>query len=483
MQKLLELIDISVSFGTNIVLHNLNFTIHHGEQWAIIGSSGSGKTTLVRVLEGSIFFTGEVLFHSSKTNDRKVSLALIEQQHRFKNYSSSGEFYYQQRFHSVDADDAITVETLLRESNELSEDERQYWLKELHLTPLLQMPLIQLSNGENKRLQIAQALLKNPDVIILDNPFIGLDAEGCLRLNAILKSICDAGTHIILLSSRKTIPGCITHVAELRQGTIVRAVPKDQFQNEQSSEYKRIKMLPATIPHDLFYEVPFSTAVKMVNVHVQYGEKKILDSVNWEVKRGECWCVAGPNGAGKSTLLSLITADNPQSYANELYLFDRRRGSGETIWDIKRNIGFVSPELHLYFPYNAICDDVIASGLFDSIGVFRKISDQEQNQIEWWIDALHFQDVRSSMLSSLPLGQQRMVFLARALIKNPPLLILDEPCQGLDEEQAGLFKQLVDDSCRTLHSTLIYVSHVENDIPSCVTHILRLEQGKVVDGN
>src|SRR6185295_14005255 len=169
---------------------------------------------------------------------------------------------------------------------------------------------------------------------------------------------------------------------------------------------------------------------------------------------GECWSISGPNGAGKSTLLSLVTADNPQAYANELYLFDQRRGSGESIWDIKRRIGFVSPELHLYFDRGTSCFDVIASGLFDTIGLFRQISTAQTEQVKAWIELLQLQQVQHRPLFQLSLGQQRMVLLARALVKNPPLLILDEPCQGLDEEQIDEFIGLIDDLCDQSGKTL-----------------------------
>jgi molybdate transport system ATP-binding protein len=480
MQTLLELIDVSVSYGTIRALQNITLTIHQGEQWAIAGNSGSGKTTLAHTLAGRTFHTGEVRLLLPQTGNHRNPVSIIEQQHHLKTSLQAGDFYYQQRFHSVDANDAMTVEQLLDESSAITEKQKQYWLEILHITSLLQRPLIQLSNGENKRLQIVRALFEHSAILLLDNPFIGLDVEGRSRLNEILKVICAEGIHIILFTSRNEIPDCITHVAELENGNLVQAVQKEHYRSLVHSVKTSVAFTPnMVLKHDA-EQSAFSTAIKMVDVTVRYGEKIILDSINWEVKRGECWSVSGPNGAGKSTLLSLITADNPQAYANELYLFDRRRGTGESIWDIKRNMGFVSPELHLYFPHDALCSDVIASGLFDSIGVFRKISSHEQQQVEWWIDSLQFQKIHSSNLSSLSLGQQRMIFLARALIKNPPLLIMDEPCQGLDEGQTASFKQLVDDVCHTFHTTLIYVSHIESDIPSCVTYGLRMERGRIV---
>jgi molybdate transport system ATP-binding protein len=217
----------------------------------------------------------------------------------------------------------------------------------------------------------------------------------------------------------------------------------------------------------------------MVQVTIRYGEKTVLNNINWEVKKGECWHVSGPNGSGKSTLLSLVTADNPQAYANELYLFDQRRGRGESIWDIKRRIGFVSPELHLFFDQSATCFEVIASGLFDTIGLFRQLSATQQEQVTACMELLQLSSIRTKRLFQLSLGQQRMVLLGRALVKNPPLLILDEPAQGLDEAQTSYFKNLVSYICEHFNTTLVYVSHYAQDIPSCVTHYLELEEGKI----
>ena len=218
----------------------------------------------------------------------------------------------------------------------------------------------------------------------------------------------------------------------------------------------------------------------MINVNVQYGDKKILNNINWQVKKGERWNLSGPNGAGKSTLLSLITADNPQAYANEIYLFDKRRGSGESIWDIKQKIGFVSPELHLYFDYSANCFEVIASVLFDTIGLFRHVTNAQEQKILLWLKLLQLEDMKSKRLAQLSLGEQRKTLLARALIKIPPLLILDEPCQGLDDDQTAYFKNLINQICEAFNTTLVYVSHYKHQIPECVSHFLKLVNGKVM---
>jgi molybdate transport system ATP-binding protein len=225
----------------------------------------------------------------------------------------------------------------------------------------------------------------------------------------------------------------------------------------------------------------FENAILMRNVTVKYGEKTILDNINWQVKKGDRWLLRGKNGAGKSTLMSLVAADNPQAYANEIYLFDKRRGSGESIWDIKKNIGFVSPELCAFFDTSISCFNTIASGYFDTVGLYRKLSDTRTQHIHNWLKALDVEKFASKRLSEVSLGTQRLFLLVRALIKNPPLLILDEPYQGLDEFQTAFFIRLVDEICRQTNITMVHISHYESEAPDCISQVLELDEGRIVE--
>ena len=474
-EKFLELQNVGVKIGNEQVLKNINLCIHKNEQWLITGSSGSGKTVLAHCLNGKHFFSGQIDFYFPKKN-----MVLVEQQHRFKNLSNTNDLYYQQRFNSSDSENTITVEEELKE-NALTENFLENeWLDILHLRELLKKPLIQLSSGENKRTQIAIALLEQPEFLILDNPFTGLDVEGRKILHQIIQTISQKGMHILLISTNQEIPETITHIACLEKGEIIFAGKKEDFHLPKTID--STQKLNASLLNQLRNPVKeeFDFAIKMKNVEVQYGEKKILSQINWTVAKSERWNLSGPNGAGKSTLLSLITADNPQAYANEIYLFDKRRGSGESIWDIKKKIGFVSPELHLYFDYSATCFEVIASGLFDTIGLFRQVNDAQKEKISLWLHLLDLEKIQTKRLAQLSLGEQRRILLARALIKNPPLLILDEPCQGLDDEQTEYFKNLIDQICEAFRTTLVYVSHYKHQIPGCVDHFLHLENGRIL---
>lgn len=467
MKLLLDIREVSARLNTNPILENINFTMEKGEHWAIVGESGSGKTSLANALVGRLFHSGKIVLAPNQ------SIQLVEQQHRFKSLSNTSDFYYQQRFQSQDAEDSLTVEQEL--ANGLAEMpiETKKWLSVLQLDSKLDEPLIQLSNGENKRLQLVKVLLHQPTILVLDNPFIGLDTSGRALLHLILSDLVKSGIHIVIITGEHEIPNCITHILKLENGTQKYCGPKVNFQPNEirkshlisDQDLKKIKRLN---------NEDFDIAVKMVDVTIQYGDKKILNLINWEVRKGQRWSLSGPNGAGKSTLLSLITADNPQAYANEIYLFDKRRGKGESIWDIKKKLGFVSPEMHLYFPFVSTCFEVVASGLFDTVGLFRQVNDEQEDLVNHWLKIFNLVQVANKQIQLCPTGQQRMALLARALIKNPTLLVLDEPCQGLDETQVVQFNNLVDQICLHFDTTLIYVSHYQSQLPGCVDRYIEL---------
>jgi len=471
--------NVTVSLGGKTVLNQINLNLQKDEHWAIIGHSGAGKTTLAKAICKSIFFRGKIEITNLTKPEIKPTVILIEQQHRFKNKSNVENFYYQQRYNSTDKEDASTVE---EELNTLSNNtvEKEKWIAFFSIQHILNKPLIQLSNGENKRFQLAKAMLKKPDLLILDNPFIGLDTLGRKSLQLALNEISKEGISIILIAAEQDFPSCITNIAFLENGKILLRELKRGISTDDVND--GVKLIDDMLFKNCFtaQQIKYNIAIKMVNVNIQYNQNKILSNINWEVKAGERWCLTGPNGSGKSTLLSLITADNPQAYANEIYLFDRKRGSGESIWDIKKNIGYLSPELHLYFQQNETCFQTIASGFFDTIGLFRKPNVEQTELVLNWMKILHIAHLAEKYLNQLSLGEQRLVLLARALVKNPPLLILDEPCQGLDTYQTAFVKEIIDQFCSSNNTTLIFVSHYEADIPSCLNNYIKLENGCII---
>jgi molybdate transport system ATP-binding protein len=495
---LLSIDHAAVKLGNTTIFSDLNFTVNHRENWALIGESGSGKSALLQIIAGKLhisagninYYFHEDYLREHHSNDAHLTfhklIGFVEPRHHFRNLSNTSDFYYQQRYNSSDSEDALTVEEYLGSIKHYSETPG-YWdltkvMQRLNLEVLKTKQLIKLSNGETKRLLIAGALIKNPVILLLDNPLTGLDVQTRAAFNRIIADINASGITVIMATSPFEIPDAITHVAVLKNGVIDQQVPAKDFDSSSFAKIDKgrldVEELSALLNIN---PIPsYEWIVRMNNVNITYGEKEILKNVDWQIRQDDRWALLGPNGAGKSTLLSLVNADNPQAYANDIILFDRKRGSGESIWDIKSKTGFVSPELYQYFPTDNSCLQVIESGFYDTMGLFRP-SDPKKSAIALrWMKALEIDRYARVLLKNIPASAQRLCLLARALIKNPTLLIFDEPCQGMDLHQQLHFKMLVDTICDLSNVTLIYVTHYQNEIPDSVDKVLRLDKGKAV---
>ncbi|TDE13352.1 ATP-binding cassette domain-containing protein [Dyadobacter psychrotolerans] len=495
----LSLENVFVRKYDSVVLSDVSWFVEPGQNWAIIGQNGSGKTILLDIIAGKWpVWKGKVQYNDSRP--LREFIELVSNDYSFNRIVSAGAEYYQQRFHAYEAERAPTLRAILTDQlkpvgtiddnsvqlppSKIKTENLERITSLLSLTHLLDHPFVTLSNGETRRMLLAKSLLKNPKVLLLDNAFSGLDVHSREVLRNALGELSATGVTVIMATTSTEIPLCITHVLELNAGQIERTSLIQDFRKQETVPHSLPKPEAAKLLHfgqPVFTD--FGNALNLRNINVKYGEEQILRGVSWKIKKGEKWALSGANGSGKSTLLSIITADNPQRFANDFDLFDKKRGGvGASIWDIKQQIGHVSPELHLYFPRNTTVFKTIASGFFDATGVFfKKLTDIQIERVHEVAELLHVHDLIEKDFSQLSKGQQRLVLLARALVKNPPLLILDEPCQGLDTEAIEYFKSVVDAICESRQRTLIYVSHYPHEIPSCVTHFFKLEKGKVVN--
>ncbi len=491
--------NISVIINGKTILSNISFVLPEGKSMAIVGASGSGKTTLGRIISQILQPTsGELKMPGGKI------CRMVDQQDNFMAVSHMRSGYNGQRYENLGLEDVPTVSEYLNqihstENMEVRQHEIESSLQMMDMLPLSGRKLMMLSNGERKRIQLSAALLQNPDVLVLDQPFVGLDVSARKKLEKLIVQLHHSGKTILLICDSEHIHEEIDFVLALEKGRVVQFVEREGFVPEiHKSE---VNSVAEHFVEDIepSGENTFEFAVKMTDVNVVLGGNKILQNINWTVRKGERWALTGPNGAGKTTLLSLITADNPQGYVNDLVLFDRKRGTGESIWDIKKRIGYVSPELHLYFLrgkgiFNTIpglgnpsgfvggsilCADVISSGFHDLIGISDKSSDFRRKAVEKWFSVLQLEHLSDSWFHEASLSEQRLLLLARALVKMPSLLILDEPCQGLDRFQTQLFTRMLDILCLHLETTLIYVSHYAEEIPKSIQYLLELEAGRV----
>lgn len=459
----------------------VNWEIKENQQWAIIGPNGAGKTLLADLLQNKYALKqGNIHFGFEGRYSEKVKSIAFKDIYTLVDCRNS---YYQQRWHATEVEEISTVNDLV------CNYEDKAYLQEMFsffgIEDLLPKKLIFLSSGELRKFLIVRSLLQKPRILILDNPFIGLDADS----RTILKDLLERISHIkqtqiiLLLSNPGDIPEMITHVLPVIDRTLLPVRTREEFLSDKTL----IRQLFPSLGKDETIVLPVNrnkqpsdhqVSVRMENVSIRYGERTILENLNWEVKNGERWALSGPNGSGKSTLLSLLYADNPQSYANTFYLFDRKRGTGESIWDIKRRIGYVSPEMHLYYNQNVAAIQIVGSGFFDSIGLHRKCTADQEKVALQWMEVFGVDHLKERLFLTLSSGEQRLVLLARAFVKDPDLLILDEPLHGLDICRKEYVGKVIDTFCSRPGKTLIYVTHYANELPRSVNHSFQLEKRK-----
>lgn len=468
--------DLNLSYRNKTVLKELYWEINIGENWVLWGESGSGKTALAKAIAGLSAVQGSIEINFDTQSKLPAEVLFVDSWYQFKNLEGVANFYYQQRYTSQQAKDTLTVHAELvhfGKEKGLHFDRVEPVLEALGFSTFASSQLIELSSGEHKKLQLVKALWLKPQLLIIDQPYTGLDAASRKNLNILLDQIAGEGVQLILISNDQELPTCIQRFAEIKDGQLVASYTRD---HTSAVFEKHNREIPGFLKESPIYSS--ENIVKMVDVNISYGEKQVLKNINWEVRAGEKWLLQGHNGSGKSTLLSLVNGDHPQSYANELYLFGNRRGSGESIWDIKQHIGLISPEFHWYFDATATVWQSIASGFYDTVGLFQQLPYTKSSQVDELVEYFGLTESKNELLTSLPLGKQRLVLLARTIIKNPELLILDEPCQGLDLQQTQRFNQLVDELCSN-GMTVIYVGHFESQLPTCLEKRIVLEKGEV----
>ena len=454
-RKVIEIVDGITRHPDYRMAEPVNFVLHEGEQLAILGANGSGKTKLVNTIIGRYpLLMNEVRYDFGEYNHRMVYENIHYMAFRDSYGDADSNYYYQQRWHSQDAELSPTVREGLPEA---SEDEYVKALyRDFGIDALMDKLMVMLSSGELRRLQIVKALMTAPRVLIMDNPFIGLDAQTRTQLHDLLQQlIAERGLQLILVVSREEdIPDFATRVVRLSNptpplGTLPHPLP--QWRGEAD-----------------IAEGPSVCSLR--NVTLRYGERTIFENLNWVVLRGERWALHGRNGSGKSALLSLICADNPQSYACDISLFGHRRGTGESIWDIKRRIGYVSPEMHRAYLKDLPAIEIVASGLHDSIGLYVRPRPEHIGTCKEWMRVFGIEALAERTFLKLSSGEQRLVLLARAFVKSPELLILDEPLHGLDTEHREMVRNIIDAYCSHPERTLIMVTHYPEELPTCITH-------------
>ncbi len=492
--SLISITNAHIKNRNKTLFKDLTLQIENGECLAIVGPAGSGKTALLKTIAGEYFVAKGTIKHqfyddfraSHNITDPLFShrhmISFVDVKHHFTNLSNTHDFFYQQRFNASYADEAQTVEEHLSDIAKDSLMEGPWNIDriigEFELHRLRDKHLIKLSNGETRRLRIAAALLKNPSVLLLDNPLTGLDVDRRIYFEGLFKKIVESGIILIMVTSPHQLPQVVTKIVVIDHKSGIKSFPRSAFHPGKVDLNFQALPIPSSQELSLWANrtpsKPFEILVEMKNVQVRYGHTKVLEDINWTVKPGEHWALSGPNGSGKSTLLSLIYGDHPQAYSNDIVLFDRPRGTGESIWDIKKNIGFMSPELFQYFPDRYTCLQVVESGFYDTVGLYQEVTEAERLTALNWMKVMGTAGLQNMPFGDVSSTLQRLCLLTRALVKSPTLLILDEPCQEFDRSQQRYFRGLIDAIAKQNHLSMIYVTHHQEELPECINKHLEL---------
>lgn len=478
MQPTIEIVNGVPRHPSYRMKEPINFRMEKGEHIALLGPNGGGKSLLVDILIGR----WPLLMNEVKYDFTPSVSALVCDNIKYITFRDSygdadGNFYYQQRWNSQDMETTPLVSELLPQVPDSEWKNNLYGL--FGVEEMLDKHLVLLSSGELRRFQLVKALLSQPRVLILDNPFIGLDASTRTLLRELLERMIRAiSLQVILVLSRvDEIPSFITHVVPVEGLVCGNKIERNAFLCEAKNAEDMKKDVTENLHHlDSMNDCCQEEVIRLNKVTIRYGERTILKDLDWVVHRGEKWALTGDNGSGKSTLLSLVCADNPQSYACDIAMFGRKRGTGESIWEIKKRIGYVSPEIHRAYLKNIPAIDIVASGLHDSVGLYVRPKPEQRSVCEEWLDVFGIKELKDRSFLQLSSGEQRLVLLARAFVKDPDLLILDEPLHGLDTRNRSLVMDVIRVFANREGKTLIMVSHYQEEFPECMTHSLHLKR-------
>lgn len=466
--------DLSVQFDNEFSLNNINWTLEPAQHWVITGSNGAGKSALAASLCGY----GDITSGSLSGMPDKVAIVSFEAQAEL--------IAAELKKDDADIMDVVAQGTPVWEILQGDQYTQvnpvlvKQLVSEFKLDYLLERAFRKLSTGESRKVMLVRALASEPELLVLDEPFDGLDADTLIMLQDYLNQIKEKMQIVMVLNRFDEFPAFTSHIAYVEQGQLIHQVSTENKQ-AYSDLYQLMHLkttelsIPPASTTSLLDHLDASQAlVDLKNIQVKYADATILEEVNWRIERHQHWQLSGPNGSGKTALLSLITGDHPQCYVNDIFVFGFQRGNGESIWQIKQYIGYVSTALQWEYRVGTSLRNVIISGFYDSIGLYNKSTDVEKSIANQWLALLGMSSKADQPFNQLSYGDQRLILIARAMVKHPPLLILDEPCLGLDDINRQLVLALIEKICAASETTVIYVNHHAEDKIQGIDHHLAL---------
>lgn len=334
------------------------------------------------------------------------------------------------------------------------------------------------SSGEQRKALLEYQIKQDPGFLILDNPFDALDTESVTSLKKRLTALAKTTPIIQIFKRRKDLLPCISHVVIVEEEQLKKIYSLREYLEKHLHREQGVLTFLIPPPPSEFENTP-EILVEMKKVSVSYGERIILRDIDWTIRRSEFWQLTGLNGSGKTTLLTMITGDNPKAYGVDLFLFGRKKGSGESVWEIKKKIGYFTSPMTELFQRNNTVEQMVISGLLDTVGLYRKATGRQLELAGQWLRAVGIDHLKDTSFLKLSQVHQRMVLIVRAMIKHPPLLILDEPSTGLDDHSASLLTELINKIASESNTAIIYVSHRKEEglQPGFIYHLVPSKKG------
>ena len=464
-------------FPSDIYVFIHDFRIKPLQHTDIVGCNASGKSALGALVAGF----GDISQGQCQANTGSVCISVVQQQALIE---------AEMQKDCADILDVIPEPTLAEEIlfDQVPFEQHQSPLtlklvQKLDLTNLLSKPFRGLSTGETKKLLLANGILRRPPLLILDDPWDGIDAQTSKGLILLFEQLSQHTTLVFVLNRLQEVPDYCRQLVFMEQGHIKLTMHTESGLQQAIQQVKNLMHLKTA---DIILPAPEQqlTAlsaherqqplIRLTKAPVKYTDKIVFQGLNWTIYPNQHWQVYGPNGSGKTCLLNLLTGDHPQCYVNDIFIFGYQRGSGESIWQIKQHIGMLSNGFHLDYRVNCSALDVILSGFYDSVGLYQTPTKRQQEIGAQWLAVLDLAVESGTPFQQLSHGDQRLLLIARAMVKHPKLLILDEPCNGLDEINRLKVLSLIELIASQGTTTLLYVSHyLEDQIPS-IKHQLNM---------
>lgn len=513
-ESFISMRDCRIGEARSPALESVSWRLCAEEAWAVVGPSGGGKEDFAAAVAGLLHVApGDGGWYRNCFTGRTA----------FVSFDAAADLLRQERYN----DDSDFVEGGSSEGTSvrafitagLQDDDAGSYPRGTGLechpavvacglaasdadAGLLDRGLKRLSTGECRRALLARALASRPGLIVAIDPYEGLDTATRSRLHTLLDSLAAASVAseaaapaVLIVDRLEHLPAAVNRILELAAGAIVFAGSRAGYEALLASRgapgggvasrpvaNSATGNLAGALPEPSRRHKSYNSGqplVELRNVTVSWSGRAVLDGISWTVLPGEHWLVRGPNGSGKTTLLELITGDNPQAYREDVRVFGQRRGSGGTVWELKSRLGIVSYRLHLEYRYldESSLEDVLVSGLRDSIGLYASASDGERALAGAWLALAGFEGRERERFGKLSFGEQRALLVARAAIKSPELLVLDEPCHSLDEDQRRFVMSLLSAIATRGESTMLHVTHDPDEVQSFEHHILELRPG------